>query len=56
MFKPCAVVNVEALLFALGDAVGENYMGASIPGYDRISDSTEHLRQNIHRSPQVLPP
>jgi len=48
--------GLDAFIETLGDAVGENYMGANIPGYERISESTEHLRQNIHRSPALLLP
>ena len=48
--------GLDAFVETLGDAVGENYMGSSIPGSERISESTEHLRQNIHRSPALLLP
>jgi nitroreductase len=32
------------------------YPGASVPGADRIADSTQYLRDNFHRSPMVLVP
>ena len=32
------------------------YPGAGVPGADRIADSTEYLRQNLHRSPALLIP
>lgn len=40
----------------LGDAVGEDYMGAEIPGFEKINESVEFLRHNIHRSPVILIP
>ena len=48
--------GLEDFIATLGDATGENYMGASIPGADRISASVEHLRRNFHRCPAVLVP
>lgn len=40
----------------LGDATGADYMGAHIPGYERISASVDHLRQNLHSVPVVVIP
>ncbi len=40
----------------LGEAVGENYRGASIPRADKINDSVLYLRENLHRSPAILIP
>ena len=32
------------------------YPGAQVPGADRIASSTQHLRDNFHRSPVLLLP
>ena len=48
--------GLDDFVASLGDATGENYMGASIPGAERISTSVQHLRDNMHRSPALLLP
>ena len=48
--------GLEDFIKTLGDATGENYMGASIPGADRISTSVEYLREHFHRCPALLVP
>ncbi|CAA0114308.1 Uncharacterised protein [Halioglobus japonicus] len=48
--------GTEDFIATLGDAVGENYMGADIPGFQGINDSVEYLRQNLHRAPAILFP
>lgn len=40
----------------LGDSVGENYMGADVPGFKGINESVEYLCQNMHRSQAILLP
>ena len=53
-----AVYNggLDDYVASLGDAVGENYAGATIPRAKRIGESVTHLRENIHRSPALLIP
>jgi nitroreductase len=34
----------------------QGYPGAGVPGAERIAQSTEYLRQNLHRSPALLIP
>ena len=40
----------------LGDAVGENYMGADIPGFNKINQSVDYLRENLAKAPAILIP
>ena len=40
----------------LGDAVGEDYMGASTPGFEKINQSVDYLRENMRRAPAILIP
>jgi len=40
----------------LGEAVGENYMGAAIPRSELINASVMYLRENFHRVPVVVLP
>ena len=53
-----AVYNggLDDYVASLGDAVGENYAGATIPRAKLIGESVTHLRENIHRSPALLIP
>ena len=48
--------GLDDFIATLGDAVGENYSGAGIPGAERITGSVQHLRDNFHRCPAVLVP
>ncbi len=48
--------GLDDYIQSLGDAVGADYMGAEIPGHDRIAESVDHLRANLHRSPAILLP
>ena len=48
--------GLDVFVASLGEAVGEQYMGASVPGYERIASSVDHLRENLHRSPALLLP
>lgn len=41
---------------SLGDATGENYQGAHIPGFERISDSVDHLRRHMGDVPMIVIP
>ena len=40
----------------LGDAVGDNYMGADIPGFEKINQSVDYLRENLTQAPAILIP
>jgi nitroreductase len=48
--------GLDAFIETLGGAVGEDYMGATVPGFERIGESTQYLRDHIHRSPALLLP
>lgn len=48
--------GLDAYIATLGDAVGENYMGAVIPRYEKLGESTQYLRDHIHESPALLLP
>jgi nitroreductase len=41
---------------SLGTAVGSNYAGAAVPGFERIDASVTHLRDNLHRVPVLVLP
>jgi len=48
--------GLDDFIESLGKDVGENYAGAVIPGYERISVSVDYLRENLHRCPALLVP
>ncbi|MGI9288437.1 MAG: nitroreductase family protein [Pseudomonadales bacterium] len=48
--------GTEDFIATMGDAVGDNYAGASIPGFSGINESVDYLRQNMHRAPAILIP
>ena len=48
--------GLDSYIASLGDAVGENYMGSIIPRYEKLSESTQYLRDHIHESPALLLP
>jgi nitroreductase len=48
--------GLDAYVESLGEAVGEDYGGAHIPGHARISESVDYLRVHLHRSPALLIP
>lgn len=48
--------GLDDFIASLGEAVGERYAGAVVPGYERISVSVEYLRENLHRCPALLVP
>jgi nitroreductase len=41
---------------SLGSAVGERYAGASVPGFERIGASVQHLREQMREVPVLLVP
>lgn len=41
---------------SLGEAVGENYRGASIPGAQKIGDSVQYLREHLSEVPVLVIP
>jgi len=41
---------------SLGEAVGRNYAGAGVPGFDRIDGSVQYLRDHLHRVPVLVVP
>jgi len=41
---------------SLGDAVGKNYAGAGVPGFEKIDGSVQYLRDNMHRVPVLVLP
>jgi nitroreductase len=45
--------GLDDYIETFGDA---GYVGASVPGADRIETSTRHLRENFHRCPALLLP
>ena len=48
--------GTEDFIATMGDAVGENYIGASVPGFSGINESVDYLRQNMPRVPAILFP
>jgi len=48
--------GLDAFIETLGGAVGDDYMGATVPRYELIGESTQHLRDHIHESPALLLP
>lgn len=46
----------ESMLERLGDAVGSNYVGATVPGADRISESVDVLLQKMGAMPALVIP
>lgn len=41
---------------SLGDAVGQDYVGSAVPGFERIMASTQHLRDHLHEVPVLVVP
>ena len=56
--KAAAIYNrgLDDFVRGLGQAVGENYAGAEVPGYDKIATSVDSLRENMDRCPALLVP
>lgn len=47
---------IEDQIRSLGDAVGESYIGASIPGSEKISESVQYLREHMAEVPVLVIP
>jgi len=47
---------MDDFVASLGDAVGDNYQGAHIPGFEQISASVDYLREHLHQVPAVVLP
>jgi nitroreductase len=41
---------------ALGERTGRNYVGAAVPGFERIDASVQYLREHLHRVPVLVVP
>ncbi len=56
--RTAAVYNagLDDFIASLGDATGENYMGAEVPRSEHIATSVQHLRDEMHRCPALLLP
>lgn len=56
--KMAAIYNggLDDYIRSLGDAVGSDYVGASVPGFERILASTQHLRDHMHEVPVLVVP
>lgn len=48
--------GLDDFIGELGRATGESYMGATVPGAEKISVSVQHLRDNFRRCPAILLP
>lgn len=48
--------GMKDFVAGMGNATGERYAGAQIPGAQAIGESVEHLRQNLDRMPALLFP
>jgi nitroreductase len=47
---------LEDFIRSLGPAVGANYAGAGIPGFERIDASVRHLREHLREVPVIVIP
>lgn len=56
--RMAAIYNaaLDDYIRSLGEAVGKNYAGAGIPGFERIDGSVQYLRDNMHRVPVLVVP
>ncbi len=48
--------GLDDFIATLGDATGDAYLGAHIPGFEKISASTAYLREHLHRAPVLVLP
>ena len=48
--------GTDDFVATLGDAVGDDYQGATIPGFSGINESVDYLLQNMSRAPALLIP
>lgn len=56
--RMAAIYNagLDDFVRSLGDAVGESYVAADIPGFDRITSSVQYLREHMHEVPVLVVP
>jgi nitroreductase len=47
---------LEDYVKSLGSAVGKGYAGASVPGFERIDASVQHLRERMREVPVLVVP
>ena len=47
---------LDNFVASLGEATGDNYQGAHIPGFEKIGDSVDYLRQHLAEVPVVAFP
>ncbi|MCY4426056.1 MAG: nitroreductase family protein [Halieaceae bacterium] len=47
---------MDDFIASLGEATGDNYQGAHIPGFENIGDSVDYLRQHLAEVPVVAFP
>ncbi len=56
--RMAAIYNagLDDFVRSLGDASGKNYVGAKIPGFEKIDSSVQYLRDHIHEAPVLVVP
>jgi nitroreductase len=56
--RMAAIYNagLDDYIRSLGDAVAESYVGASVPGFERMVASTQYLRDHMHEVPVLVVP
>ncbi len=47
---------LEDYVQSLGSAVGDSYVGAAVPGFGKISDSVQYLRDHMSEVPTLVVP
>jgi nitroreductase len=47
---------LEDYVRSLGQRVGANYVGADVPGFERIGESVQYLRENMQHVPVLVVP
>lgn len=47
---------LEDYVRSLGSAVGQNYVGAGVPGFEKIGDSVQYLRDHMAEVPALVVP
>lgn len=48
--------GLDDFIATLGDATGDDYAGAHVPGFEKIHASTDHLREKLQRAPVLVLP
>jgi nitroreductase len=48
--------GLDDYIRSLGDAVAGDYVGASVPGFEKMMVSTQHLRDHMHEVPTLVVP